>query len=82
MRDRVLEIHHNAVRLVSGRDCAVGSSYVCLSHRWCEAIKHVSLTDQTMGLEMSALPKMMQDAVSVPRRLGMAYIWIDCLCII
>ncbi|KAF4832018.1 hypothetical protein CGCTS75_v004924 [Colletotrichum tropicale] len=61
--------------------------YLTLSYRWGDDVQHELLTSSTMsqfrqGVEISSLPKTFQDTVIVARRLGIRYIWIDCLCII
>ncbi|KAK1248889.1 hypothetical protein MKX08_007109 [Trichoderma sp. CBMAI-0020] len=62
--------------------------YAALSHRWTQETPTKSLLTTNMlgrkqdGMPLSSLPEMMQDAVSVLRRLGIEYVWIDCLCIV
>lgn len=34
------------------------------------------------GIELSKLPKTFQDAITVTRRFGISYLWIDCLCVL
>jgi hypothetical protein len=41
-----------------------------------------SLSQLTLGLDWSSIPKTFQDAITLTRSLGIDYIWIDSLCII
>lgn len=57
-----------------------------LSHCWgtssiLTATKR-SIEDLKEGIAVSFLPKTFQDAIKITRRLGIKYLWIDCLCII
>ncbi|KAF3071705.1 hypothetical protein CFAM422_006280 [Trichoderma lentiforme] len=62
--------------------------YAALSHRWTKETPSKSLLTSNYldrkqhGMPIANLPRMMQDVVLVLRRLGIEYIWIDCLCII
>ncbi|KAJ4296347.1 hypothetical protein N0V90_006392 [Kalmusia sp. IMI 367209] len=72
------------VRIVHGRGKA--SAYTALSHCWGGPITPV-LTTRTIDrfqlrLPFHELPANFQDAISITRRLGVGYIWIDSLCII
>ncbi|KAF2251986.1 HET-domain-containing protein, partial [Trematosphaeria pertusa] len=62
------------------------STYAALSHCWG---KHCPLSTTTSSLslrkqklEWISLPSTFKDAVTVTRRLGLRYLWIDSLCII
>ncbi|KAF4906973.1 hypothetical protein CGCVW01_v012693 [Colletotrichum viniferum] len=75
--------------LITSTDAILSESllYLTLSYRWGDDVQHELLTSSTMsqfrqGVEISSLPKTFQDTVIVARRLGIRYIWIDCLCII
>ncbi|KAL7952007.1 heterokaryon incompatibility domain-containing protein [Trichoderma barbatum] len=74
------------LELVEKPECAV--SYAALSHRWTKEtptkslLKSNNLDRKQNGMPIATLPRMMQDVVLVLRRLGIQYIWIDCLCII
>jgi hypothetical protein len=60
--------------------------YACLSHRWIEGhtITTVlsNIDDRKKEIQWEALPKTFQDAITIVRKLGLRYIWIDSLCII
>lgn len=74
------------IELVDNLEHAV--PYAALSHRWTQETPTKSLLTTNLqdrkqnGMPMASLPEMMQDAVSVLRRLGIEYVWIDCLCIV
>jgi hypothetical protein len=61
-------------------------SYMTLSHCWgkLEFLRLLSNNIDTLkaGMRLSDLTKTFRDAVTVVRRLGQRYIWIDSLCII
>lgn len=63
-------------------------THVTLSHCWGSSLPY-QLTMQTIAvlksdgmLPLSQLGRTFQEAIEVTRRLGVSYIWIDCLCII
>ncbi|KAJ5380423.1 uncharacterized protein N7496_002851 [Penicillium cataractarum] len=60
--------------------------YTALSYCWggSQAFQTTisTLDAMRLGFEMSMLPKTMRDAILVTQKLGVKYIWIDCLCII
>ena len=61
--------------------------YLTLSHCWGASAEIFRLTADTMaemisGVKESKLPRNFRDAVTVCRKLGKRYIWIDSLCII
>lgn len=63
-----------------------GTKYLALSHCW-GTHPFLVLTDENKhrlfrGIDPSELAQTFQDAISVTRRLGYRYLWIDCLCII
>ncbi|RFU74366.1 hypothetical protein TARUN_7879 [Trichoderma arundinaceum] len=76
----------NTINLVENLKNSV--PYAALSHRWTEETPTKCLLTSNLvdrgqnGMPIAELPRMMQDVVSVLRRLGIEYIWIDCLCII
>ena len=61
--------------------------YVTLSHRWSQASREVATTraniaERLQAIPLALFPRTFRDAVSITRRLGYRYLWIDSLCII
>ncbi|KAH7073827.1 heterokaryon incompatibility protein-domain-containing protein [Paraphoma chrysanthemicola] len=63
--------------------------YACLSHCWGEiqplrttSMPKGTLMDYKQRIRWDDLPKTFQDAITVTRKVGVQYIWIDSLCII
>lgn len=57
--------------------------YICLSYAWgkdqnFQLLKSNKATLMA-GLEFSKLPKTIQDAITVTRRLGFSYLWVDAM---
>jgi len=84
---RILEIdiHNGFFRLVEGG--SEGYSYACLSHRWNESTREVSLKQADLRKRKSwtpihSLPLLFRDVMLVVANTGIRYLWIDCLCII
>lgn len=72
--------------VVSRDEVDPADRYVALSHRW-RKVQQLQLTLKNesilrQGMPINALPKILQDAVVVARRIGIHLIWIDYLCII
>jgi hypothetical protein len=64
----------------------VGFMPACLSHRWGQGqmmrmIKE-TLSLYTREISWESIPRTFQDAITFARHLGLAYIWIDSLCIV
>ena len=62
-------------------------NYVALSYCWGNGQSLVKTTASTIvgfnrHIPWQMLPQTLQDAILITRRLGLQYIWIDCLCII
>lgn len=60
--------------------------YLTLSHCW-GGTRTITTTSQTLpdyvkGVRLSIMPATFRDAISITRRLGYRYLWIDSLCII
>lgn len=74
--------------LVSSDRLAEAEPYIALSYCWGTLGQQVLATKETVtkfmerGIQLSNLPKTIQDAVVVTRRLGIPFLWVDALCII
>ena len=84
---RLLQLrdHGRAISLVITDTHKPTGRYATLSHRW-GPHKYRQLTTETIdefqnAIELSTLPTIFQDAVSVVHDLGIRYLWIDALCI-
>ncbi|KAK6075424.1 heterokaryon incompatibility protein [Seiridium cupressi] len=76
----------NTIKLVDSVE-AEGQEYVTLSHCWGKQTYVPRLLFDTEaklrgGVDIEYLPRTFQDAVTITRKLGYEYIWIDSLCII
>ena len=62
--------------------------YIALSHCWGTNQKSLytttqeNISDRQRAIPLSDMPKTFQDAITITRRLGYQYLWIDSLCII
>jgi Heterokaryon incompatibility protein (HET) len=67
-------------------DISPESPYITLSHCWGNIkIKQLTMANIhqfTESIDISELPKTFQDAVTITRRFGIRFLWIDSLCII
>lgn len=83
-----LESTTGRVRLIETEVDPAEGPYITLSHRWPASFdSSLILRDETHqqlleGLALIRLPKLVQDAVTVCRRLDIRYLWVDCMCII
>ncbi|EFQ34239.1 heterokaryon incompatibility protein [Colletotrichum graminicola M1.001] len=83
---RLLEVEGPNARLIVTKEIPPKGPYISLSHCWGGA-DIIKCTEKTLpelrkGVLASDLPGTFRDALSVTRSLGMAYIWIDSLCIV
>lgn len=86
---RLVEIQESSVRVVKtlGLD-PIQTKYLALSHCWgppesiTAQLNDETYEEYTRQIPASALPKTFKDAITITRRLGYKYIWIDSLCII
>jgi hypothetical protein len=76
------------LRLVESRSYQTGK-YICLSHCWgkaaietCTTKKPLREANGSLWIAFDRLPRNFQDAVSITRKLGVEFIWIDSICII
>ncbi|KAF8864600.1 HET-domain-containing protein [Acephala macrosclerotiorum] len=62
------------------------SQWVALSYSWGgeQRLKTTreSIVSHREGIDLTILPQTIQDAVFVCRKIGVSYLWVDCLCII
>jgi hypothetical protein len=82
---RVLFINEFNVRLMESDDRS--GDYCALSYSWGvqpSSYKSTKSNYQQMKAEidLQELPVLLQDAISITRRLGYVYLWIDAICII
>ncbi|KAK1976682.1 heterokaryon incompatibility protein [Colletotrichum cereale] len=82
---RLIEVGGLSARLIITKETPPRGPYVSLSHCWggSDIIKCTEKTFPALreGISTSDLPATFRDALSATRSLGMAYIWIDSLCI-
>jgi hypothetical protein len=85
---RILDVRNNKVRLRESNATGMSGRYACLSHRWGVPSDSMFCTtkDNFTGFKddipWELLPRTFQDTVSITRRLGLEFLWIDSLCII
>ncbi|KAL3421007.1 hypothetical protein PVAG01_07452 [Phlyctema vagabunda] len=85
---RVLDVgtdkNSNQIRLFESK--GLTEPWVALSHCWGRVARYVTetttLEQRIQGIALSELPKTFLDAVTITRRLGYRYLWIDSLCIL
>ncbi|KAK1599288.1 heterokaryon incompatibility protein-domain-containing protein [Colletotrichum navitas] len=83
---RLIEIEGPNARLIVTKETPPKGPYISLSHCWGGA-DIIKCTEKTLpelrkGVRASDLPATFRDALSATRSLGLAYIWIDSLCIV
>jgi hypothetical protein len=86
MPTRLLSIATDLPQLVLTENLTTKPRYATLSHRW-GGIEPSKLTAKNLSLRLNSipleeLPKSFTDAIKIARELGIAYLWIDSLCII
>jgi hypothetical protein len=85
---RVLDVRNNAIKLYESNGADTAARYACLSHRWgipsdsMFRTTEESVTAFMQDIPWDSLPRTFQDVVSMTRRLGLGFLWIDSLCII
>jgi len=85
---RLLDVRHEQVRLIVPKEMdSFTDTYATLSHCWGARPTFLKLTSTNMGelcqgISLGQLPQNFSDAIDLCRRLGLAYLWIDSLCII
>lgn len=83
---QLLCVENDAVCIHAARDMPTKVRYLTLSHCWgrVHIIRLLECLEAffQQDLPFSNLPPTFQDAVTITRRLGFSYLWIDSLCII
>ncbi|KAF2658117.1 HET-domain-containing protein [Lophiostoma macrostomum CBS 122681] len=85
---RILHIgesgRESRIRLMKGS--GIVGRYACLSHCWGTSRAMVTeketLQAHQQGMDWDSFPKTFQDAITIVRKLGIQYLWIDSLCIL
>jgi hypothetical protein len=84
MPTRLVSTEENKVRLVAGFQKCL--KYATLSHCWGKIkflmLKRSNLEALEIRIQLEMLSQTFKDAIEVARELGLAYIWIDSLCIV
>lgn len=83
---RVIDVFASRDRAALVESRGRTGKYIALSHTWGKS-RRLTATKKTVGdlmegIAVSSLPKTFRDAIDITRRLGIRYLWIDCLCII
>ncbi|PSR93857.1 heterokaryon incompatibility protein-domain-containing protein [Coniella lustricola] len=68
-------------------ETTINSPYLILSYCWGQGntsamTTSTNLNDRLQGFPIASLPQTVQDAITVTRKLGFQYIWIDAMCIV
>ncbi|KAH7346995.1 heterokaryon incompatibility protein-domain-containing protein [Pyrenochaeta sp. MPI-SDFR-AT-0127] len=89
MPTRILDLNPTVGEIQLVESKSLGSqceAYMALSYRWGEGNLMTTtletFADRKVGIKLKDMPKTIQDAVVVTRRLQVRYLWIDALCII
>jgi hypothetical protein len=82
---RLLDISNNEIRLAVTQ--GLSGKYLTLSHCWGKPGNQVktlksNIEKRKMRIAWSELNRSYQDAVTITRKLGFQYLWIDSLCIV
>jgi len=79
-------VSEDSLRLCHTQSLHTRPSYLTLSHRWGGSqiftLTSDNLSSLLADIPFQTLPKTFKDAVTITRRMGHSYIWIDSLCII
>jgi hypothetical protein len=86
---RVLDLgtlnHENQLKLRDDLSGAPGR-YACLSYCWGSAqstmTRSGTIDDFKSGIDITSLPKTIQEAICVTRKLNLQFLWVDALCIL
>ncbi|KAF2812942.1 HET-domain-containing protein [Mytilinidion resinicola] len=82
---RVVKVDEQRPRLYVAEDGEI-EKYLTLSHCWGKTQPFITVKEtfaaREAGFDLEDLPKTFRDAITVTRKLGYQYIWIDSICII
>lgn len=89
MPERILfieDLRPLRVRLIENARHLPIQPYACLSHRWGPGTRSSSLTRDSTKSFQTMIPEdklypLLRDSMEICHRLGLRYLWIDCLCI-
>ena len=70
------------IHLTSGKKVPYAALSYCWGGPQPVTLTTLTINDMLDGIATSTLPQTIQDAVTVTRKLGLQYLWIDALCII
>ncbi|KAL8388822.1 hypothetical protein RB595_008955 [Gaeumannomyces hyphopodioides] len=84
---RLIQVEDSQARLIVTRDTPPKGPYATLSHCWggrndVKQCTTKNLEELKNGIELASLPANFRDAMHAAWVLGIAYIWIDSLCIL
>ncbi|ETS82522.1 hypothetical protein PFICI_04398 [Pestalotiopsis fici W106-1] len=83
---RLIQVHDKSTLHICPTQKDWRGKYVALSHCWGKKpflkTEHSNFQRLVTGFDYEELPRSFQDAVTLTRKLGFRYLWIDALCII
>ncbi|KAF2176839.1 HET-domain-containing protein [Zopfia rhizophila CBS 207.26] len=83
---RILDIFVSEDSVVLHEGHGQRGRYVAFSHSWGTSsrlmLETSNLEDLKRGMDLTSLPQTFRDAIQITKRLGIHYLWIDCLCIV
>jgi hypothetical protein len=86
---RLIDVAPNGDTLASfvrlEKKAPLAHQYAALSYCWGKnqlMTTKATVSDFRMRIPLTLVSKTVQDAITVTRRLGMRYLWVDCLCIV
>lgn len=84
--NRVIEVYASDSTATLVESKGKYGRYVALSHAWGMSPRLTAtrgtIEDLKKGIAISFLPKIFQYDIEITRRLGIKYLWVDCICII
>jgi Heterokaryon incompatibility protein (HET) len=84
---RVLAVGHDNEDICLHETSNEHGVYAALSYCWGRSTALLKTTQSTLAtfkykIEWQTVPRTIQDAIVIARRIGLKYIWVDCLCIV